>query len=418
MRIHLCICFLLFSFTASADFLIVSRNGNMRAEASTDSEILERIHTGDTLILIDDIKTNSYWHVRGKASGQEGWVYQNLVRRIAGDIEAAPVDDDNSVVDIRILDVGAGHSALIKLPGDKFVIYDAGGSDKLQNGSLTFGQITEYIPIGSTIELLVLSHTDADHINAAQQVIRDYNVKKVLWTGYEAKMAGGTQTGSYRRLRDILPLRPQTENVNLNAKDSIITPGNSFSIGSAKFTFLCGFGKPHIDWQSLDKSEKLNGVSIVMKLEFKGNSVLFTGDAVGRHLNDPPDALIATEHYLVNNAASLLPSKILIAPHHGARNGSSAAFVDLVKPEWVIFSSGHEYLHPTTRTANVYLQYTTTDKILRTDRGDDEGVGEWSYGRKQNCQDPRGDDTIQIQLRGNGTFRVYYMNEINPPCRN
>ena len=402
-------CWLFLAYTASADFLIVRRNGNLRAESSTTSEVLEKIHTGDTLILIDPVKTNDYWHVKGMQSGQVGWIYQTLVRKIEGDIESGiPAGDNNAVVDIRILDVGAGHSALVKLPGDKYVIFDA-GSDKLLNGNRTLAQIKEYIPAGSEIELLVLSHTDADHINAAEQVIRDYSVKKVLWTGFEASMVGGTTTGAYGRLVAMLDARPNTENINLHERDSSIVPGNNFRIGGATFTFLCGFGNPHPDWQGLDKAEKLNGVSIVMKLEFAGNSILFTGDAVGRHRDDDPDALLATEEFLVNNAASHLPSTILVAPHHGAKNGSSAAFVTLVSPHVVIFPAGHEHRHPTSRTADLYLQFVVADSIYRTDRGDDEGSGEWTHGRRPGCRDDFNDDNIQVQLRANGSYRVYYM---------
>jgi beta-lactamase superfamily II metal-dependent hydrolase len=405
---------LLIATRASADFLVVQRNGNMRAEASTQSEILEKIHTGDSLILLEPTKTNSYWHVRGRASGQEGWVFQTLVRKVEGTLEEFA--EPGSVVDIRILDVGAGHSALIKLPGDKYVIYDA-GSDKLQNGNRTLEQIKEYIPAGSTIELLVLSHTDADHINGAEQVVRDYDVKKVLWTGFEAGMLGGNTTGAVKRLRNILAAKPSTINVNLNKEDSTLVPGSGFQIGTTKFTFLCGFGKPPTDWNNLSKAEKLNGVSIVMKVSFAGNSVLFTGDAVGRHITSAEDVILATEDYLVQNAAQFLPSTILIAPHHGAANGSSVEFVNLVQPKVVIFPAGHEHKHPTKRTALLYLQTVEQDSIFRTDRGDDEqSTVEWSFGKKPDCHDLYNDDNIQIQLRGNGSYRVYYMTP-NGPCK-
>lgn len=397
---------LLSSLTASADYLVVQRNGNMRALPSTASEILEKIHTGDTLVLLENTQTDAYYHVKGRQSGQEGWVYRTLVRKVSGDFEeTAP---PGPVVDIRVLDVGAGHCALIKLPGDKYVIFDA-GSDKLQNGNRTLTQINEYIPTGSAIELLVLSHTDADHINGAEQVVRDYQVKKVLWTGFEASMVGGTSTMAYNRLVNMLAQRPATENINLHERDSSIIPGTHFLIGDTRFTFLCGFGKPDTTWVGLDKAEKLNGVSIVMKVEFAGNSILFTGDAVGRHRDDEPGALLATEAFLVEHAADLLPSTIVVAPHHGAKNGSSAAFVQLVNPRTVIFPAGHEHRHPTKRTAEVYLQCTTAVNIFRTDRGDDEGPDEWNFGRRAGCRDRYNDDNIQVQLRGNGTYRVYYM---------
>jgi beta-lactamase superfamily II metal-dependent hydrolase len=160
----------------------------------------------------------------------------------------------------------------------------------------------------------------------------------------------------------MLNIRPGTENINLNELDSTITPGTGFSIGNAKFIFLCGFGQPHPDWSGLSSSEKLNAVSIVMKLEFKGNSILFTGHAVGRHLNDPADALLATEEFLMNNAHDLLPSTIVIAPHHGARNGSSSDFVRLTQPQFVIFPSGHNHHYSTT---HLYLQTVSVNNIYR-----------------------------------------------------
>src|SRR5262249_41472953 len=154
------------------------------------------------------------------------------------------------------------------------------------------------------------------------------------------------------RLEQALQQHPNTTNINLHERDSTIVPGTHFTIGRTTFTFLCGFGSPPAEWHLTDKAEKLNSVSIVMKLEYAGNSVLFCGDAVGRHRDDPEDALMATEKFLVDRAPQLLSSTIIIAPHHGARNGSSRRFVQLVHAQKVVFSSGHNHRHPTTRTAN------------------------------------------------------------------
>jgi beta-lactamase superfamily II metal-dependent hydrolase len=405
----------LLCFIASADHLVVQRNGNLREEPNSESEIIEKVKTGDKLELLDTDQTDGYYFVKSALSGQSGWIYRTLVKRMPGDIDVIVPGDVNAVVDIRILDIGAGHAAIIKLPGDKYVIYDAGGIDIARKGLDSYAQIQEYIPAGSEIELMVLSHTDADHIIAAEHVIRNYPVKKLLWTGYEKSMASSSEnpTATYNRLVTAIGERPQMENVNLKEQGTSIVTGETFSINAAKFTFLSGFGEPPGTWTGLSPSEKLNAVSIVMKLEFGGKSVLFTGDAVGRHLNDPEDVILASEDYLVTNAAAHLPSTILLAPHHGAKNGSSRTFVELVSPEYVIFPAGHKHHHPTTRTADIYLEFLTTDKIFRTDRGDDEGTGEWTFGRKAGCVDKPGDDAVHIQLMGNGTYRVYYMVEGN-----
>jgi beta-lactamase superfamily II metal-dependent hydrolase len=413
MRALFSFCLILISVAARADFLIVNRTGNLRQSPSTNSVVLQKVTTGDTLFLIDQIQVQGYYHVIALTSRQEGWIYRTLARRVAGDLA---IDfeieslDSTAVLEVRILDVGAGLCNIIKLPDSQYVIYDAGG-DAITNGNRTLAQIKEHIPSGAEIELFVLSHTDADHIVAAGQVIRDYHVKKVLWSGYERSMISGNPTAAYTRLIAALNSQPNTENVNLNEADSIISPGTTFQVGSATFTFLCGFGEPLDEWELDEKGEKLNSVSIVMKLEFAGNSVLFRGDAVGRHRDDPEEALIATEKFLVENAGVFLKSTVIIAPHHGARNGSSQAFVDSVQPKAVIFSAGHKFFHPDTRTTNQYLRYVETDQIFRTDRGDDEGGTEWFFTRMPGCMDRYNDDDIQIQLRSNNTYRVFYVNQ-------
>ncbi len=73
---------------------------------------------------------------------------------------------------------------------------------------------------------------------------------------------------------------------------------------------------------------------------------------------------------------------MLIAPHHGADNGSSKAFIDAVSPEWVIFTAGHAHKHPRAVAAQRYLNSgVKLDNMFRTDLGDDEGVKEWDHGR-------------------------------------
>ena len=325
----------------------------------------------------------------------------------AGAQQSAP--NVNETVEVRVLDVGAGLCNLIKMPGNKYIIYDAGG-DYNTDGNRTMAQIRDFIPAGSEIELMVLSHTDADHIVAAGEVIREYKVKKLLWGGYERSMIDSEEpTAAYKRIISALQATPATINVNLHELDSVITPGNHFTVGAVKVTFLCGFGNPLPEWGLTDKAEKLNAVSIVMRLDYDGNSVLFCGDAVGRHRDDPEDALIATEKFMVERAAQYLPCTVIIAPHHGARNASSTAFVAMVKPKAVIFSAGHRFHHPDASTALRYLKYVSTSSIFRTDRGDDEGGTEWDYLRVPGTKDPYNDDNIDILLKSDHSYKVFYL---------
>ena len=104
------------------------------------------------------------------------------------------------------------------------------------------------------------------------------------------------------------------------------------------------------------KAEFRNAGSVVIRLKYKGKSILFTGDAVGRHIDDPEDALIASEKFMIENSEVIkIDSDVLIAPHHGADNGSSNAFISAVSPEWVIFTAGHTHKHPRGVAAQRYL---------------------------------------------------------------
>jgi beta-lactamase superfamily II metal-dependent hydrolase len=317
---------------------------------------------------------------------------------------------------VTVLDVGPGLCTVVRLPDGRFILYDLGdqpgGSEKVYN------QIATLVPPGAAIELLVLSHTDSDHIGAAQQVLENYRVKKVLHTGFEKKMVvGGKRTGTLQRFYAALRKVPYPiEDINLNKLDSIITPGTSFTYGAVKLVFLCGFGRPLPEWRlpASDYSKRVNGVSIMMKLEYAGRSVLFGGDAVGRFDGQPATDLQATERYLIDNAAPWLDSDIVIAPHHGADNGSSTAFIKATSPEYVIFSAGHKHQHPRQVTAARYLAAGVPAKrIFRTDRGDDESRAnkpddEWIEGRTPGCKDATGDDDVEIIIGRDGSRVVRY----------
>lgn len=153
----------------------------------------------------------------------------------------------------------------------------------------------------------------------------------------------------------------------------------------------------------------MNAGSICVRIECAGKSILLCGDAVGRHLNSPAGTNIATEKYLCDNADELpIDSDVVVAPHHGANNGSSERFIEAVSPSCVIFSAGHDHQHPTQAAAERYtVRGVPISQILRTDRGDDEEGGfEWKEGSVEGHSDPAGDDDVDILIRPSGEMLV------------
>ena len=112
---------------------------------------------------------------------------------------------------------------------------------------------------------------------------------------------------------------------------------------------------------------------------------------------------------LENSPAVPIDSDVLIAPHHGADNGSSTAFISAVSPRWVVFPAGRGHEHPDADTALRYLAFgVDTTHIYRTDLGDDEGGEEWGFGRVAGLQDATGDDGIEIVVYKDSTLVVRY----------
>ena len=111
----------------------------------------------------------------------------------------------------------------------------------------------------------------------------------------------------------------------------------------------------------LENEEEENKISLVMKVEYKGKTLLVTGDI---------DEEGETE--LINKYGSELECDIMKVPHHGSKYSSSEDFVKTVNPKLSVFQVGrNNYGHPSEEAISRYTQRGT--KIARNDR--DGAVG-------------------------------------------
>ncbi|MFC1738915.1 hypothetical protein ACFL1G_07705 [Planctomycetota bacterium] len=81
---------------------------------------------------------------------------------------------------VKVVDVSAGLCCIVAMPGDQYLIYDAGhySGDRMQ----AFGRVQEIIPEDSTVKPLVLSHSDSDYLGAVDEICDAYTVERVLRT--------------------------------------------------------------------------------------------------------------------------------------------------------------------------------------------------------------------------------------------
>ncbi|MCA9671400.1 MAG: MBL fold metallo-hydrolase [Myxococcales bacterium] len=305
----------------------------------------------------------------------------------------------------RVVDVGAGLCVVIKLPSGEHVIYDTG--NYVDRGRSCFAAIKALVPASKPIDLLVLSHSDADHVAATPDIVRRY---RVLRAWHPGTRPGPSPSAAWRRALAALRAESRRGMVDMDLHRTPLPGGTLYRFGDAAVQVITGYGRPPSRWQLQNESERNNAGSIVVRVVFDNRAILLTGDSVGRNIGDASSACRAAEREVVDRRHQVpIWAQVLTAAHHGADNGSANCFIKHVAPSWVVFSAGHKHAHPRKAAALRFLAAgVKADHILRTDRHDDEGAKEWSYGRKVGHKDPRGDDDIEIIIEKDKPLRVRY----------
>lgn len=232
---------------------------------------------------------------------------------------------------VYMLDVGQGDSFLIVYPNHKKILID-GGKDA---SALT--ELSKIIPwTDRTIDVMIATHPDADHIGGLAEIVKRYHVGLFLTSDVSA------DTLVYKNLFTTL--------LKNNVPSYYARAGMKLSFDST--------GTEHFDILFPDRDThtwKTNEASVVGKLFYKNSTALFTGDSP-----------ISIEHYLVVKNSSLLASDILKLGHHGSKTSSSLEYLQAVHPQLALISAGvgNSYGHPHQETldklATLHIPYLST----------------------------------------------------------
>ncbi len=201
-------------------------------------------------------------------------------------------------VDVLQLDVGQGQ-ALILRTRHHTLLYDAGPrSGAMDLGARVVVPALKKLGVGA-LDMMLLSHADADHAGGAAAVARALPVKRVV----------GGETGGLPALLDTQPC----------------SSGEQWTWDGVIFEL----------WQWPDATAG-NPKSCVLQVQANGERLLLTGDidrAAERAFLDSPLAL---------------RTDWLQAPHHGSRSSSSWPFLQRLAPGSVLISRGrgNAFGHP------------------------------------------------------------------------
>lgn len=212
------------------------------------------------------------------------------------------------LLSVHIIDVGQGDSILIKTPDSKNILIDGGDEDseKIIKSYLKKENIKKF-------DMVFASHPDTDHIGSLDYIIDNFQVNSIYMP----------ETTSDNTAFTNLLRSCNTKNIDIN----YLYKGDYISINDS--TLLEVLSPSYIQDDS-----NLN--SLVLKLNFKDKSFLFTGDSE-----------TSNELDILNNF-QLDDVDFLKVAHHGSSSSTNTEFLNKITPDVAAISCGYknQYGHP------------------------------------------------------------------------
>lgn len=220
-------------------------------------------------------------------------------------------------IKITCLDVGQGDGIVIET-GRNTVLIDGGSTDKKKLGRDVLEPFLKSRGI-NRISLAVVSHGDDDHISGLLYLLEEggeIEIEKLCLP------ESGRGEEIYQKLE-----RLQREG---GGEIIYMKAGDNVQIGKALAECLYG-GENHSK-----KDSDRNAHSLIMRLNYEGFSMVFTGDA------DKESEMLLLRH------RKNIRADILKAGHHGSDTSSSQEFLEAVSPAAAVISygEGNRYGHP------------------------------------------------------------------------
>lgn len=263
-------------------------------------------------------------------------------------------ENQTGVLKVNFFDIGQGDAILIEAPFSKQILIDGGPDAKIVE------KLGNEIPFyDKTIEIIVVTHPDADHITGLVEVLKRYKVALVMETGVLS------DSKIYRELEKTI--KEKNIPVKIVQAGQIIKLFTSTSIfpifdgegggegffpqaerrnGEREIILSILYPFKNFSGQTVSNT---NDTSIVSRLIYGDYSFLFTGDLEK-----------AGEYNLINNEINL-KSNILKVGHHGSKTSTSDLFLGAVEPDIAVIQVGkkNKYGHPTEEVLEKLQNITT-----------------------------------------------------------
>jgi competence protein ComEC len=230
-------------------------------------------------------------------------------------------------------DIGQGDSFLITNSGNTTQLLIDGGKD-----FAVIDQLGKAMPSSDkTIELVIATHPDLDHIGGLVHVLKRFDVTRLLLTG--APVDKPVNQALYQAIS------PYTEVVYAHQGWRWEHDEIALEVIAPQSPYL----------GSLNHPDNVNDGSIAGIIELNGVSLLFTGDA--EH---------GQERKLLESGV-IRQADIMHAGHHGSKTSNSDQLLQAVAPVHFVIQSGYnnQYGHPHDEVISRVVEQDST--IWRTD---------------------------------------------------
>lgn len=264
------------------------------------------------------------------------WERAAMVALAATAVAALAPAPASGRLELHMIDVGQGDAIAVRTPRGRWVLFDAGRGDEKRDAGRT--TIVPYLRArGGPLVLLVVTHPDADHAGGAATVLEAMRPPAMLEPGF------ATATATY--LRALTTARDQ------GVAWRRARAGDVIDIDGVRFRVVA----PDSSWTAAQTNP--NAACAVVRVEYRGATVLLTGDAD-----------LAEEQWMLARAPAVLRADLLKVSHHGSHTGTSEALLDAVAPRAALVSvaARNVYGHPAPDVMRRLSERGAT--VLRTDQ--------------------------------------------------
>jgi len=235
---------------------------------------------------------------------------------------------------VSFLDIGQGDAILIQTPNHQNILIDGGPDPQKINLELS-----KKLPFWDrTIDLMISTQPQADHITGLVEVLQRYEVKQVLEPGVP-----------YASLiyQEWLKLVEEKQ-----IEHTIARVGQEIGLGQGIMIEV--LNPPLKLFQGTSHDVDNNGV--VLRLSSGKVSFLFTADIRQE-----------AELELIGQRANLRSTVFKVA-HHGSKTSTSAQFLAAVDPEVAVISVGADnpFGHPNTEVVERLIESLSSNKVYMT----------------------------------------------------